>query len=242
MQGWIIGIMDQFKGFVAYWVIMLLIAIENVFPPIPSEIILTFGGFLTTDPKREMNPWMVTIFSTLGSVVGALILYGLGRLLSKERLVWIIDKWGRVLRLKRKDLDNAESWFNRKGSATVFFCRFIPIIRSLISIPAGMAKMKLGKFLLLTTTGTFIWNIVLINLGAIMGNNWEKIAAFFSTYSDVTLVVLVAAVLFGIFWFIRSRRNGRLNKAANGQGSDTAAVEEKTENNENHEEKIINNK
>lgn len=206
MQGWIIGIMGQFKGLLAYLVIMLLILIENVFPPIPSEIILTFGGFLSTDPAREMNPWIVVLFSTAGSVAGAFLLYGLGRLLSKERLYKIIDRWGKILRVKRKDLDNAESWFARKGGMTVFFCRFIPIIRSLISIPAGMAKMKIPKFVILTTVGTFIWNVVLIWLGAIMGENWEKIAAFFSTYSDVTLVVIIIAAAVGIFFFIRSRR------------------------------------
>ena len=206
MQGWIIGIMGQFKGILAYLVIMLLILIENVFPPIPSEIILTFGGFLSTDPAREMNPWIVALFSTAGSVAGAFILYGLGRLLSKERLYKIIDRWGKILRVKRKDLDNAESWFTRKGGITVFFCRFIPIIRSLISIPAGMAKMKIAKFVILTTVGTFIWNVILIWLGAIMGENWESIAAFFSTYSDVTLVVIIVAAAAGLFFFIRSRR------------------------------------
>lgn len=205
MQGWIIGIMGQFKGILAYLVIMLLIAIENIFPPIPSEIILTFGGFLATDPAREMNVWVVALVSTAGSVLGAVVLYGLGRLLSKERLIRIIDRWGKILRVKRKDLDNAESWFTRKGGATVFFCRFIPIIRSLISIPAGMAKMKVPKFLLLTTIGTFIWNVVLINLGAFMGNNWETIANFVSTYSDVTLVVLIVLVAAGIFWYVRKR-------------------------------------
>lgn len=215
MQGWIIGIMDQFKGIIAYWVIMLLIAIENVFPPIPSEIILTFGGFLTTDPTREMNVWMVVLFSTLGSVVGAVILYGIGRLLSKEHLMWIIDKWGRILRLKRKDLDNAESWFNKKGSATVFFCRFIPIIRSLISIPAGMSKMKIGKFLLLTTIGTAIWNTVLVNLGAVMGNQWEKIANFMDTYSTATAVVLVILAIAGLFWFFKLRKTNKTAEIKN---------------------------
>ena len=209
MQGWIIGIMDQFKGILAYWVIMLLIAIENVFPPIPSEIILTFGGFLTTDPAREMNVWMVSLFSTFGSVAGAVILYGLGRLLSKEHLVWIIDKWGRILRLKRKDLDNAEAWFNKKGSATVFFCRFIPIIRSLISIPAGMSKMGIGKFLLLTTVGTAIWNVVLVNLGALMGSNWGVIVEFMDTYSTATVVILSICGVAFLVWFFKFRKTSK---------------------------------
>lgn len=208
MQEWIIKIVEQF----GYWGIMLLIAIENVFPPIPSEVILTFGGFMTT--YTTMNVWLVSLFATLGSVGGAVILYGLGRLLSKERLVWIVDKWGRVLALKRQDLDNAETWFNRKGNAAIFFCRFIPIIRSLISIPAGMSKMKFGKFLLFTAAGTAIWNIVLVNLGALVGKGWEKIAKYMNTYSTITLIVLVVAAVVLVFWFFKSRKKRMDAKAA----------------------------
>lgn len=202
MQEWIIEIMEQF----GYWGIMLLIAIENVFPPIPSEIILTFGGFMTTEPKTNMNVWIVCLFATFGSVAGAIILYGLGRILSKERLMWIIQKWGKILQLKPKDLDKAEEWFNKKGSLTVFFCRFIPIIRSLISIPAGMSKMKMGKFLFFTTVGTAIWNIVLVNIGAFMGNEWERIVSVMKKYQSVTVVVLCILGVTVLVWFFKFRK------------------------------------
>lgn len=200
MQEWIIQVVNQF----GYWGIMLLIAIENIFPPIPSEVILALGGFMTTYTK--MNVWGVTLFATFGSVGGAIILYGLGHILSKERLMWIIDKWGRILRLKRQDLDNAEGWFQRKGSLTVFFCRFIPIIRSLISIPAGMSKMNFWKFLLFTTVGTAIWNVVLVNLGAFMGEKWEVIVQFMDTYSTATAVVLGTLFLVVVVWFYHKRK------------------------------------
>lgn len=199
MQEWIIEIMNQF----GYLGIALLIAIENIFPPIPSEIILTFGGFMTT--YTEMNVWLVALFATIGSVVGAVVLYGIGRLITPERLGKIIDKWGRILRIKRQDLDRAESWFTRRGNVTVFFCRFIPIIRSLISIPAGMSQMHVGAFLLYTTLGTAIWNIILINLGAFAGANWESVAAYIHTYSSVAYVIIALVVIGFVIWFIRKR-------------------------------------
>lgn len=199
MQEWIIEIMDHF----GYLGIALLIAIENIFPPIPSEIILTFGGFMTT--YTEMNIWLVALFATIGSVFGAVVLYGVGRLITPERLGKIIDKWGRFLRIKKQDITKAEGWFTRRGNLTVFFCRFIPVIRSLISIPAGMSQMHFGAFMLYTTLGTAIWNIVLINLGAFAGANWESVAAYIKTYSSVAYIIIAAAVVGFAVWFIRKR-------------------------------------
>ena len=199
MQAWIIDIMNRF----GYLGITLLIAIENIFPPIPSEVILTFSGFMTT--QSDMNIWFVIAYATLGSVIGAIALYGIGRLLSPERLGWLIDKWGRVLRVKRQDIQKAENWFNIKGSLTVFFCRFIPIVRSLISIPAGMTKMSMGKFILYTVFGTVIWNTVLVCLGSYTGSNWENIVNYVKMYSEIVLIVLAAAVICFVIWFICKR-------------------------------------
>jgi membrane protein DedA with SNARE-associated domain len=209
MQEWIVQIMDQF----GYWGIALLIAIENVFPPIPSEVILTFGGFMTT--YTSLNTWLVALFATVGSVVGALVLYGVGRILKPERLEKLLSgKLGRILRLKPEDVDKADKWFRRKGKATVFFCRFIPIVRSLISIPAGMSKMNMGIFLLLTTVGTSIWNIVLVMLGAFAGASWEKIAGYFDIYGKIALIVIAAAFLIFIFLFYKSRKKKNEEKEA----------------------------
>lgn len=200
MQDWIIGIMNQF----GYAGIAMLIAIENIFPPIPSELILTFGGFMTT--YSSMNIWLVTLFATIGSVAGAIVLYGVGRLLTPEKLEWVIDKYGHILGLKKQDIGRAESWFNRKGSTTVFFCRFIPIVRSLISIPAGMSRMNMARFLLFTVVGTAIWNAVLVNLGAVAGAGWERIANYMNVYSYIGCAVLAVAGIIFLVWLIKKRK------------------------------------
>ncbi len=196
MQEIIFDIINQF-GYIG---IFLLITLENIFPPIPSEVILTFGGFLTT--YTNMNVWGVIIAATIGSVVGAIILYIIGRILNAERLARLFDsRLGKLLRLKKEDVRKAERWFLKHGNKAVFFCRFVPIVRSLISIPAGVAKMQLCPFLSLTVIGTFIWNVVLVFLGKIAGNAWEKIAGYVDVYAMIALAVfvLIAIVVGAIF-------------------------------------------
>lgn len=123
----------------------------------------------------SLHVWGVILSATIGSVLGAIILYGIGRLLSVDLLAKILDgKIGKILRFKKEDVFKACDWFNSKGKKTVLLCRCVPIVRSLISIPAGMAKMKFGIFLVLTTIGSFVWNIVLVYLGAAAGEAWEK--------------------------------------------------------------------
>ncbi len=191
MQNIIIEIMNQF----GYWGVGFLIAVENLFPPIPSEVILTFGGFMTT--YTNLNVWLVILSATIGSVIGALILYSFGRLIEPEALkVLISGKIGKALYLKPTDISNAGRWFAKKGNMTVFFCRFVPIVRSLISIPAGMAKMSMGVFLGFTIMGTAIWNTVLVWLGVFAGESWESIVKYMSTYSTIILLLI------GIFIFI----------------------------------------
>ncbi|WP_316571639.1 DedA family protein [Neobacillus sp. YIM B06451] len=199
MENWIIAFMNEY-GYIG---IFLLIALENIFPPIPSEVILTFAGFMTT--TSNMTVTGAVVVSTLGSVAGAAVLYGVGRLLDVERLERIVDRWGRILRLSRKDLHKAENWFRRHGVWTVFFCRLVPLIRSLISIPAGMARMKFPIFLLLTTAGTLIWNTILVNAGALLGASWENVAAFMDNFSKVVYVLLAGAALYVGAKFIKKR-------------------------------------
>lgn len=172
----------------------VLILVENIFPPIPSELILTFGGFLTTHTNLTVAG--VILSATIGSVVGAVMLYYIGLLLPRERLEQIVDgRIGQILRLNKTDIQKAMSWFNKKGKVTVFVCRCIPIVRSLISIPAGMANMRLGDFLLLTTLGSFIWNTILVSAGAWAGNSWMKIIHVMNTYSEVTYGVFLILIL-----------------------------------------------
>lgn len=202
MQTAIISIMNKF----GYFGVFFLIAVENIFPPIPSEVILLFGGFMTTYSK--INILGVIIASTLGSLVGALILYYIGKILNKERLKKIVKgKIGKILRLKAKDIDKADEWFDTKGNKTVFFCRFVPILRSLISIPAGMSEMPMPKFLLYTTVGSAIWNAVLTIAGSIVGDKWETIVDIFDKYSHITLIVLIILFIGAIIYFYKKRKN-----------------------------------
>lgn len=200
MENWLQIVISQY----GYWGIFLLIGIENIFPPIPSEVILTFGGFLTTYTKLE--PWLVILAATAGSIFGAMILYGAGRILPPKRLEsWLSGKLGRMLGFHKGDIEKAAQWFEKKGKYTVFFCRCIPIVRSLISIPAGMASMRMLPFLSMTIAGTLIWNTLLVFLGTFAGNAWGKIAGYFDVFSTVTLFILVA-VAFGVLLLLLKRK------------------------------------
>lgn len=207
MEQIIIDIMNQF----GYLGIMLLIAIENIFPPIPSEVILTFGGFMTT--YSELTIIGIIIFSTIGALLGALVLYLVGRLLKKERLMALAKgKVGKALRFKPEDIEKADNWFTKKGTKAVFFCRCIPIVRSLISIPAGMNGMKIPTFLLYTFLGTLIWNTVLTVLGSVLGENWTKLVDIINTYSKVVLVIIVILFIIGVIVFYKTRSKKKKNK------------------------------
>lgn len=201
MIDWLTNIMNDF----GYAGIILLIAIENIFPPIPSEVILTFGGFMTT--TSELTIPGVVISATGGSVLGAVVLYYIGVQLSVKRLEKIIDKWGHILRVTKEDIKTADKWFDKYGPWTVFFCRFIPLIRSLISIPAGMAKMNVLLFLGLTTLGTLIWNIVLVYLGAAVGNSWEDIVGYMGVYSNIVYVLIIIGVIVLAVLYLRKRKS-----------------------------------
>ncbi|EOW1566549.1 DedA family protein [Listeria monocytogenes] len=199
METWITSIMADF-GYIG---IFVLIMVENLFPPIPSEIILTFGGFMTT--VTSLNVVMVIIVATLGSVVGAILLYKVASYFGKERLTKIVLKYGRILRLKESDIERAENFFLKYGSWAVFLCRMIPLIRSLISIPAGMTKMKMSKFLILTTAGSLLWNTVLIGLGAMLGESWSEIVVFMDSFSTIIYSIIAILVMVGLGFFFRAR-------------------------------------
>lgn len=202
MEEFVISIMNQF----GYFGIFFLIFIENIFPPIPSEVVLLFGGFMTTYSK--LNLFGMVIFSTLGSTVGAIVLYYIGKILNKERLKKIVSgKIGKILRLKASDIEKADKWFDTKGNKTVFFCRFIPVVRSLISIPAGMSEMIMSKFLIYTITGSLIWNTVLLFVGSKVGENWKKIEQMMSQYSHIILIILIIAFIgFVIYHFSKKKK------------------------------------
>ncbi len=208
MEQIIINIMEQ----VGYLGVFLLIAIENIFPPIPSEVILVFGGFMTT--YTSLNIPIMILAATLGSLLGAIVLYYIGKIFNKERLKRIVNgKIGKVLRLKASDIEKADKWFDTKGNKTVFFCRFIPIVRSLISIPAGMSEMPMQKFLLYTITGSLIWNTVLIIVGSIVGDKWETIVGYLDNFSNIILIILVIIFVVAMYYWFVIRKKKQNKKA-----------------------------
>ncbi len=194
----------QFISDFGYFAVAALILLENVFPPIPSEVILPLSGFLATQTNMSLGG--VIAFATVGSVVGAYFLYGIGRLLSQERLEGFFDtKPMRMLGFKSDDVSKAIGWFDRKGQITVLICRCIPVVRSLISIPAGTAKMNMVRFALYTLVGSLAWNAILCTLGFWAGGAWEQVTAQAEWVSGVVKVVIIVVALAVIAWWVVKR-------------------------------------
>ena len=191
MGEFILNIMESW-GYIG---ITFLIALENVFPPIPSEVILTFGGFMTTN--TSLSPLGVILSASIGSLIGAIILYYVGYILK--------DKLSDKLKIKKEDIAKSNAWFAKKGNKAVLLGRCIPIIRSLISIPAGINKMNLALFFFYTTIGTVIWNTILVYAGVMLGDNWSYFSGIINRYSKVVLVVIVLYIIFKI-WIKKVRQ------------------------------------
>ena len=203
MEGWILTVLEEY----GYFGVLALILIENLFPPIPSELILTFGGFLTV--ARQLSAgWMIAA-ATAGSVIGAMLLYGIGMFMDTERLEKLADRHGRWLRITRHDIRRADGWFRKHGPWTVLVCRVIPLVRSLISIPAGMAGMNFPLFLLLTALGSLVWNSILIGLGMQLGAHWQLVIGYMDTYSVIVYALLLAGGLYACLRYIAFYRKQR---------------------------------
>ena len=183
-----------------YFAVGALIFIENVFPPIPSEVILPLSGFFTT--TTDMVLPLVIAYATAGSVLGAFILYGIGYVLSRERLMRFFEtRPMRLLGFKGDDIASAVDWFDRKGQFTVLICRCVPVVRSLISIPAGTARMNPVKFTLFTLVGSAVWNTILCSLGAAAGSAWMQVSEQAEWVSDIVKYVIIAiVVVVAVFW------------------------------------------
>lgn len=207
MEELFFNFIDQF----GYFAVGALIFIENVFPPIPSEVILPLSGFFTT--STDMTLPLVIISATTGSVLGAFILYGIGYVLSRERLMRFFDtRPMRLLGFKGTDISSAIDWFDRKGQVTVLICRCVPVVRSLISIPAGTARMNPAKFTLFTLVGSAVWNTVLCSLGAAAGSAWETVSEQAEWVSDIVKYVIIAAVIVVAIWWVMKRIIPNLKK------------------------------
>ncbi|MGC4745379.1 DedA family protein [Micromonospora sp. DT201] len=190
----------------------LAVALENLFPPIPSEVILPLAGF--TASQGKMSLFAAIIWTTIGSVVGAVALYYVGVALGRDRVRAIA---ARLPLIKLSDIDKTETWFVRHGVKTVFFGRMIPIFRSLISIPAGVERMPIATFLLYTTLGSLIWNTVFVMAGYLLGENWHSVESYVGTFQNV--VIAVCALGVGCFVVsrlikMRRRRSARDNGLA----------------------------
>lgn len=185
---WAMKIMDV----LGYWGLAFLVALENVFPPIPSEVILPLAGFNSS--KGDMNIFIAIAFATIGSVVGAMVLYYVGYWFGEERVRAIVRNWGKWLGFKETDIDYADRWFDRYGGWAVMLCRMIPIVRSLISIPAGLRKMPLHTFLLFTAIGSATWNTLLIFAGYTLGNQWDQVEKYVEYFKYVIALLILAGI------------------------------------------------
>lgn len=198
---WAVSLMESLGGPGAG----LAIALENLFPPLPSEIILPLAGL--TASRGTFGLVEVLLWTTLGSVVGALVLYGLGAWLGRDRLRRIV---ARVPLMKVADVDRAEAWFDRHGSKAVFFGRMIPLFRSLISIPAGVERMPLVRFTLLTTAGSAIWNTIFVLAGYYLGENWELVEQYADIFQKLVIAIVAIAVIVFVVIRLRQRARGKM--------------------------------
>jgi membrane protein DedA with SNARE-associated domain len=212
LANWVQDVINQF----GYFGVALLVVIENVFPPIPSEIVLPFAGFVAQQGASAVNATAdaaqsdttvigMMIAATVGSVVGALILYFVSAAIGPERLRGFVERFGKWFGVKSSDLVRAEEWFDRRSVVAVLVGRCVPLIRSIVSIPAGFRRMKLTSFVVLTAIGSAVWNIALIGAGAVLGDQWERVGE----YVGVFQWLVIAAVLVLLVRFVVSRLKKR---------------------------------
>lgn len=194
VAGWAVNLMETLGGPGAG----VAIAAENLFPPIPSEVILPLAGF--TASQGSFTVAEALFWTTAGSVVGAYALYLLGVALGRDRMRAI---WDRLPLVKMSDLDKTEAWFDRHGRKAVFFGRMIPIFRSLISIPAGIERMPPLLFGLLTLTGSLIWNSIFVLAGFYLGENWHNVEPYADTFQKIVIVVVIIAVCWWVVHRVR---------------------------------------
>ena len=199
VAGWAIRIMEALGAPGAG----LAVALENLFPPIPSEVILPLAGY--TASQGDMSLLAAIVWTTLGSVTGAVVLYLIGALIGRERTRAIA---ARVPLIKVSDIDRTEAWFARHGRKTVFLGRMVPLFRSFVSIPAGIERMPMATFLLFTTLGSLIWNTLFVLAGFVLGENRQIIEDYAGTYQNLVLAVgFIAVAAFVVVRLLAARRN-----------------------------------
>jgi membrane protein DedA with SNARE-associated domain len=207
LTGWVATVIDSLGALgVAF-----LVALESIIPPIPSEIVLAMAGYLSAEGR--FNVVLIVLAATAGSLLGALVLYWLGAALGEERLKRWLDH---IPLVDRDDLEKADRWFERHGRWAVLIGRLVPVVRSLVSIPAGANRMPLGEFVLLTTIGSGVWNALIVGLGFALGSRWQQV----DRYSDWFNYAIFA--IFGVMIVSWSARKIRKRRARRDRQSVTA--------------------
>jgi membrane protein DedA with SNARE-associated domain len=207
----VIPFLNGLYGAVGYLGVLIAMAIESAMIPLPSELILPYAGFLVSDPsqlepltKGPWSFWIVVIAGTIGNTVGSLIAYAIGAWGGRP----FLERYGRYLLIRHHEIELAERFFDRYGSATAFFSRLLPIVRTFISFPAGVARMPLGRFIAYSTAGAFLWSILLVYAGTVLGANWEDIRHALQPF-DLAIAVAVVVLVVGFIWFRLGRPGWR---------------------------------
>jgi membrane protein DedA with SNARE-associated domain len=189
---WVTSVVET----LGYGGVAFLVALENLFPPIPSEVVLPLAGFVASSGDASLVGMIVA--ATIGSMVGAFLLYGIAAAIGPIRLRALVVRHGRWFGLDETDLDKTEEWFDRRANTAVLICRCIPLMRSLISIPAGFRRMRLVPFTIFTLAGSLVWNVLLIGAGYLLGEQWNKVEAPLELFQTLVLLLIGLALA----WFI----------------------------------------
>lgn len=182
-----------------YWGVFLVTLIENAIPPIPSEVILPFAGYLIYQGKLAFMP--IILAATFANLIGAIAFYYIGKYGGR----WFLGRYRKLILLKSQDIETGNKWFEKHGRSAVLFGRMIPIVRSVISIPAGVANMPMTQFIIYSFIGSLIWNVLLVSLGYFAGEHWPKVGEYFKEIEFVVEIAIVALIIWYIVKKIRSR-------------------------------------
>jgi len=197
---WVQDVIEQ----LGYLGVALLVVLENVFPPIPSEIVLPFAGFVAQQGSDSVV--LMILAATVGSVIGALIMYWIAAVIGDERLHAFTRRFGKWVQIREADLTRAEEWFDRHAMSAVLVGRCVPLIRSVVSIPAGFRRMKLIPYIAYTFFGSLVWNIALVGAGAVLGENWERVEPVVATFQWIVIVVILAGLARVAYVVVQRRR------------------------------------
>jgi membrane protein DedA with SNARE-associated domain len=218
----VIPFLNTLYGAVGYVGVMIAMSIESAMVPLPSELILPYAGFLVSDPRQleplthgQWNFWIVVVVATIGNTIGSLIAYAIGAYGGRP----FLERYGRYLLIRPHEIVAADAFFRRRGAATVFVGRLLPINRTFISFPAGIARMPLGTFVLYSTAGAFIWSCLLVYAGTVLGANWVQIRQTLQPFDLVIAVVVIIAVVMFVWW--RLGMPGRPGRGGAGAGDGT---------------------